>query len=110
MENQEIDVVKKIYRAYSMTQALAAVQADLGGKAVITTTRSYRRGGFMGIGGRQVVEVTAQLPKTPAASKERPKPTPSPKPPAAKTATVSQSMAGRAYSASREPGKARERL
>ena len=110
MENQEIDVVKKIYRAYSMTQALAAVQADLGGKAVITTTRSYRRGGFMGIGGRQVVEVTAQLPKTPAHSKEGCKPSPAPKLKPAQTATASQSIAGRAYSASREPGKTGERL
>ncbi len=91
-ENQEIDTVtKKIYRAYSMTQALAAVQADLGGHAVITKTRSYRRGGFIGIGGRQVVEVTAQLP----AKQAKPAPVSKKKAP--------QSVASRAYAAAAQP-------
>lgn len=52
------------YRAYSMTEALAAVRRDLGADAVILHTRSFTQGGFLGIGRRTVVEVTA----APAAS------------------------------------------
>lgn len=49
----------KTYQAYSMAEALAAVKRDLGLDAVILNTRSYRRGGFLGLGRRTVVEVTA---------------------------------------------------
>ncbi len=42
-----------------MAQALAAVRADLGHDAVILHTRSFRAGGFLGIGQRTVVEITA---------------------------------------------------
>jgi flagellar biosynthesis protein FlhF len=49
----------KTYQAYSMAQALAAVKRDLGIDAVILSTRTFRRGGFLGFGRRTVVEVTA---------------------------------------------------
>jgi len=49
----------RTYQAYSMAEALAAVKRDLGLDAVILNTRSYRRGGFLGLGRRTVVEVTA---------------------------------------------------
>ena len=42
-----------------MAQALALVKRELGSDAVVLHTRSYRRGGVMGIGSRTVVEVTA---------------------------------------------------
>jgi flagellar biosynthesis protein FlhF len=49
----------KTYHAYSMAEALAAVKRELGADAVILRTRSFRRGGFLGIGRRTVFEVTA---------------------------------------------------
>lgn len=42
-----------------MAQALALVKRDLGSDAVVLHTRSYKRGGVLGIGTRTVVEVTA---------------------------------------------------
>lgn len=42
-----------------MAEALAEVRRHLGADAVILHTRSYKRGGLMGIGARAVVEVTA---------------------------------------------------
>ncbi len=49
----------KTYQAFSMAEALAAVKRDLGRDAVILHTRSFRKGGFFGMGGRQVWEITA---------------------------------------------------
>lgn len=49
----------RTYRAYSMAEALAAVKDDLGADASIVHTRSYKRGGLLGIGRKTVVEVTA---------------------------------------------------
>jgi flagellar biosynthesis protein FlhF len=54
----------KTYHAYTMAEALAAVKRDLGADAVILHTRSFKRGGILGMFRRNVVEVTA----TPAAS------------------------------------------
>ena len=42
-----------------MVEALALVKHHLGPHAVILHTRKYRRGGIMGLGSREVVEVTA---------------------------------------------------
>ena len=47
------------YRAFSMAEALAAVKRDLGEDAAILHTRSYQKGGLLGLGKRTVVEVTA---------------------------------------------------
>lgn len=49
----------KTYQAYSMAEALAAVKRDLGANAVILNTRTFKRGGFLGLGRRTVMEVTA---------------------------------------------------
>jgi flagellar biosynthesis protein FlhF len=57
-------VTLKTYHAYTMAEALAAVKRDLGVDAVILHTRSFKRGGFLGLFRRTVVEVTA----TPAAA------------------------------------------
>lgn len=42
-----------------MAQALAEVKKDLGKDAVILHTRVHREGALLGLGGRQVVEITA---------------------------------------------------
>lgn len=42
-----------------MSEALAKVKKDLGRQAVILHTRTVRRGGLMGLGGRTIVEITA---------------------------------------------------
>lgn len=42
-----------------MAQALALVKRELGSDAVVLHTRSYKRGGMLGIGAKTVVEVTA---------------------------------------------------
>ena len=63
------------YQAYSMAEALAAVKRDLGADAVILRTRSWKRGGFLGIGRRTVFEITATpAAEAPAASSESNRP------------------------------------
>ena len=42
-----------------MAAALARVKRDLGPEAVILHTRNFKTGGFLGFGGRPVVEITA---------------------------------------------------
>lgn len=49
----------RTYQAYTLNEALAAVKTDLGADAVILHTRSFRRGGLLGLGRRTVIEVTA---------------------------------------------------
>ena len=49
----------KTYRAFTLAEAVEAVKNDLGADAVILHTRTYKRGGLLGIGRRNVVEVIA---------------------------------------------------
>jgi flagellar biosynthesis protein FlhF len=49
----------KTYCAATMAEAVAEVKRDLGRDAVILHTRSFRKGGLLGLGGRPVWEVTA---------------------------------------------------
>ena len=49
----------KTFKAPSMREALQMVKRTFGRQAVILNTRSYTAGGFLGFGGRNVVEVTA---------------------------------------------------
>src|SRR5437867_411261 len=49
----------KTYRARTMGDALAEVKKDLGKDAVILHTRTYRVGGWLGLGGKAMVEITA---------------------------------------------------
>ncbi len=49
----------KTYRALSMAAALAEVKKDLGSDAVIVNTRTLRSGGVLGLGARNVIEITA---------------------------------------------------
>lgn len=52
-------MILKTYRAPSMADALALVKKDLGKDAVILSTRSLKVGGFLGFGGKTLVEITA---------------------------------------------------
>lgn len=50
----------KTYQAKTMAEALTQVKRELGRDAVIVTTRTFRKGGLLGlIGGRAVWEITA---------------------------------------------------
>ncbi|MGB0766214.1 MAG: flagellar biosynthesis protein FlhF [Phycisphaeraceae bacterium] len=49
----------KTFTAKSMPEVLALVKQTYGSHGVILHTRSYKKGGILGMGGRQVVEVTA---------------------------------------------------
>lgn len=49
----------KTYQARTMSDALAEVKRDLGRDAVILHTRSFRKGGLFGLGGRHMWEITA---------------------------------------------------
>jgi len=49
----------KTFSGESMGEALSQVKRDLGKDAVILHTRTYRVGGVLGVGGRQMVEITA---------------------------------------------------
>ncbi len=49
----------KTYQAYSMAEALAAAKRDLGADAIILETRTFKRGGVLGVGRRMIFELTA---------------------------------------------------
>ncbi len=49
----------KTYQAYTMTEALTAAKRDLGADAVILDTRTFKRGGMLGVGRRTIFELTA---------------------------------------------------
>ncbi len=71
----------RTYRAYTLQQALDAVREDLGPGAVILRTTTARQGGFMGLGARTIVEVTASdAVEPPVFRATPPKPRPRPRP------------------------------
>ncbi|MFN0133275.1 MAG: flagellar biosynthesis protein FlhF [Phycisphaerales bacterium] len=49
----------KTYRARTIGEALAEVKRDLGKDAVILHTKTFTVGGWLGLGGQSVVEITA---------------------------------------------------
>ena len=49
----------RTYQAQSMHEVLAMVKKDLGRDAVILHTRTLRKGGLLGFGGKSLIEVTA---------------------------------------------------
>ena len=49
----------KTYQAYTMAEALDAAKRDLGADAVVLETRTFKRGGVLGLGKRAVFELTA---------------------------------------------------
>ncbi len=52
-------MLMKTFTAKSMPEVLAMVKQTYGSNGVILHTRSYKKGGLLGMGARQVVEVTA---------------------------------------------------
>lgn len=52
----------RTYQALSLNEALTRIRSDLGENAVILHSRTFRRGGLMGLGGQLVYEVTASPP------------------------------------------------
>lgn len=50
----------KTYQAESVNTALEEIQRDFGDDALIVHSRTFRRGGLFGFGGRQVVEITVR--------------------------------------------------
>lgn len=109
-------MILKTYTAGSMAEVLALVKQDLGPTASILHTRTYKRGGILGIGRRQIVEITAtddaqlgtqrrRLPTSrPTSPAARPMPPRQPKPDPERIST-SQRAAGdlirRTYAAAR---------
>jgi flagellar biosynthesis protein FlhF len=61
-----------------MSDALARVKAELGGGAVILHTRTIKRGGVLGLGARNVVEITATADPRVAARRKPPAQSPPP--------------------------------
>jgi len=61
------------FTAATMAQALHRVKAEMGHDAVILHTRTYRRRRWMGLGQREVVEITAGTGMAPAAAVRKPR-------------------------------------
>ncbi|MBL8999821.1 MAG: flagellar biosynthesis protein FlhF [Phycisphaerae bacterium] len=68
----------RTYSAPTLAEALAEVTRDLGTSAVVLRTRAVRTGGFLGLGGREVVEITASAqPEVPLLGRRVESPPPS---------------------------------
>ena len=64
----------KVFKAGNMRDAMAAMKAELGEDAVILHSKKYKEGGLLGIGSREVVEITAAVEET--SMPKRPDPPP----------------------------------
>ena len=51
----------KVFKAGNMKDAMEAMKAELGDDAVILHSKKYKEGGLLGIGSREVVEITAAV-------------------------------------------------
>lgn len=71
----------KVFKANTMKEAMAAMKAELGDDAVILHSKKYKEGGLLGIGSKEVVEITAAVEESALPQKEvaprpaQPKPT-----------------------------------
>lgn len=63
----------KVFKAATMKEAVAAMRAELGSKAVILHSKKYKESGLLGLRTREVVEITAAVEDSPEKSE---KPTP----------------------------------
>ena len=76
----------KVFKAGTMKDAMAAMKAELGEDAVIVHSKKYKEGGLLGIGSREVVEITAAVeetsmpkrPEPPRITQQIPRPTVAP--------------------------------
>ncbi|MGL5269780.1 MAG: flagellar biosynthesis protein FlhF [Selenomonadaceae bacterium] len=67
----------KVFKARTAKEAMARVKSELGVDAVILHTKRYRKGGFLGYKGKEMVEVTAAVEDMPK-KQASPPPTPVP--------------------------------
>ncbi len=63
----------KVFKAATMKEAVAAMRAELGSRAVILHSKKYKESGLLGLRTREVVEITAAVEDSPEKSD---KPTP----------------------------------
>ena len=62
----------KVFKAGNMKDAMAAMKAELGEEAVILHSKKYKEGGILGIGSREVVEITAAVEENSLPKKSEP--------------------------------------
>lgn len=55
----------KVFKAATMKEAVAAMRAELGSKAVILHSKKYKESGLLGLRTREVVEITAAVEDSP---------------------------------------------
>ena len=70
----------KVFKAATMREAMAAMKAELGEDAVILHSKKYKEGGLLGLGSKEIVEITAaieeeSLPKKESDIRPAPRPT-----------------------------------
>ena len=51
----------KVFKAPTMKEAMAAMKEELGDDAVILHSKKYKEGGVLGLGSKEVVEITAAV-------------------------------------------------
>mgnify|MGYP002621671959 CR=1 FL=1 len=56
----------KVFKAATMKEAVAAMRAELGSKAVILHSKKYKESGLLGLRTREVVEITAAVEDPPS--------------------------------------------
>ncbi len=62
----------KVFKAGNMKDAMTAMKAELGEDAVILHSKKYKEGGILGLGSREVVEITAAVEETSMPKKPEP--------------------------------------
>ena len=68
----------KVFKAATMKEAVAAMRAELGSKAVILHSKKYKESGLLGLRTREVVEITAAVEDSPEKLETKPVPVPQP--------------------------------
>ncbi|MGH9901466.1 MAG: hypothetical protein ACRD68_06585 [Pyrinomonadaceae bacterium] len=61
----------KKYRAATMREALEQIRQELGEEALVVDSRRVRAGGFLGVGAKEIFEVSVAAEPSPAAGAER---------------------------------------
>ncbi|MCC7204310.1 MAG: flagellar biosynthesis protein FlhF [Phycisphaeraceae bacterium] len=86
----------RTFTAGSLVEALAMVKRQMGPHAVVLHTRAYKAGGFLGLGARRVIEVTAGDARVvgPRAAVASPAKSASSKPARAKSSLAADATAG----------------
>lgn len=64
----------KVFTAQTMQEAMGQVKSELGRDAVILHTRRFKKGGLLGFGGKEMVEVMAAIDTVPVAASAEKKP------------------------------------